>query len=76
MALNGISTATSSTSILTKLYRQGLKLAEAKVTRSSTGTNGYRVLHRITATHIAYLSTSTSTVIGSASPVLGHPWTL
>ena len=74
MALNGISTATSSTAILTKLYRRDLKLAEAAAKRADTSTYGYRVLNIVTGTHVAYVSTSTSTISGTASPTVGHPW--
>lgn len=74
MSLNGISTATSSTAILTKLYRRDLKLAEAAAKRADTSTYGYRVLNVITGTHIAYVSTSTATVSGTTSPTVGHPW--
>lgn len=76
MALNGISTATSSTSVLTKLYRRGLKLSLADTKRSSTSTYGYRILNAITATHVAFVGTTTTTVIGSASPTIGRPWSL
>jgi hypothetical protein len=76
MALNGISTATSSTSVLTKIHRKGLKLAVADAKRSSTSTYGYRILNAITATHVAFVGTTTSTVIGAGSPTIGRPWTL
>ena len=76
MALNGISTATSSTSVTTKIYRRELKLAEADAKRSSTSTYGYRILNQITATHVAFVGTTTATIIGSASPAIGHPWSL
>jgi len=76
MALNGISTSTISGDIIaTKLSRRNQKLAIAAIKRSDTGTNSYRLLHTISGTHIAYVSTSTtSTVSGSASPNIGHPW--
>jgi hypothetical protein len=74
MALNGISTATSSTAIATKIYRRELKLAEATVKRASTSTYGYRVLNTITDTHVAFVGTTTATIIGSASPTIGRPW--
>lgn len=74
MALNGISTATSSTSVATKIYRRELKLAEAAAKRASTSTYGYRVLNTITATHVAFVGTTTATIIGSASPTIGRPW--
>ena len=76
MALNGISTATSSTAVLTKILRHDLKLAAAAAKRSSTATYGYRVLNAITATHVAYVSTTTATISGSASPTVGHPWSV
>lgn len=75
MAANGISTATSSTSVLTKIYRRDLKLSLAAEKRQSTSTYGYRVLNVITGTHVAYVSTSTATISGSASPTIGRPWT-
>jgi hypothetical protein len=74
MSLNGISTATSSTAVLTKIYRAGLKLASAAAKRASTSTYGYRTLNIVTGTHVAFVGTTTSTVIGTASPTIGHPW--
>jgi len=74
MALNRISTATSSTSVLTKIHRKGLKLALADAKRSSTSTYGYRILNSITETRVAFVGTTTSTVMGSASPIIGRPW--
>ena len=74
MSVNGISTATSSTAVLTKIYRKGLKLTLAAAKRASTSTYGYRVLNIVTGTHVAYVSTSTSTVVGKASPTIGRPW--
>jgi hypothetical protein len=74
MALNGISTATSSTSVLTKIYRRELKLTDAAAKRASTSTYGYRVLNVVTGTHVAFVGTTTSTIIGTASPEIGHPW--
>lgn len=78
MALNNISTATSGSAITTKIYRRTLKLALATTKRStiSTSSYGYRILHTITGTHVAYVSTSTATLSGSASPTIGHPWSL
>ena len=77
MSLNGISTATSSTAVLTKLYRRDLKLAEAAAKRQSlTTSTWYRPLNVLsTLTHVAFVGTSTTTVSGTASPVIGHPWT-
>ena len=74
MAINGISTATSSTAVATKIYRRELKLAEAAAKRSSTSTYGYRVLNVVSGTHVAFVGTTTATIIGSASPTIGHPW--
>ena len=76
MALNHISTATSSTAILTKLYRRDLKLNLAQTKRQSSTATWHRVYNLISGTHVAYVSTSTSTVRGTASPAIGHPWTL
>lgn len=80
MAANGISTETvvvlgQIDPVATKILRRNDKLALAAAKRQSTGTYGYRVLNAITGTHIAYVSTSTATVSGSASPSIGHPWT-
>lgn len=76
MSLNGISTATvAGDAVATKLLRRDLKLTLAADKRSTTGTNGYRVLNVITGTHVAYVSTTTSTLVsGTASPAVGHPW--
>lgn len=76
MALNGISTSTVAGNVIaTKLGRRNAKLALATTKRATTSTNGYRVLHTISGTHTAYVSTSTtSTVSGTASPSIGHPW--
>ena len=75
MSLNGISTSTvAGDPVATKKARRDAKLALAITKRATTGTNGYRVLHTITGTHVAYVSTSTSTVSGTASPAIGHPW--
>ena len=74
MALNGISTATSITPVATKIYRRELKLAEATAKRSTSGTPGYRALNVISGTHIAFVGTTTATIIGSASPSIGRPW--
>lgn len=76
MALNGISTATSSTAIATKIYRRELKLAEAAAKRSTVDTPGFRTLNAITATHVAFVGTTTATIIGSASPSIGRPWSV
>ena len=75
MALNGISTATSSTAIANKIYRRDLKLNLAQTKRQSSTSTWHRVLNIISGTHVAYVSTSTSTVRGTASPTVGHPWT-
>jgi len=80
MALNGISTETvvvggNIDPIATKIQRRDDKLALATTKRQTTGTYGYRTLNTITGTHIAYVSTTTATISGSASPVVGHPWT-
>lgn len=74
MALNGISTATSNTAVATKILRRELKLAEAADKRSAVGTPGYRALNTIAGSHTAYVGTTTTTVSGSASPAVGHPW--
>jgi len=76
MSLNGISTATSSTAIATKLYRRDLKLNLAQTKRQSSTATWHRVLNIISGTHVAYVSTSTATVRGTTSPTVGHPWTL
>ena len=76
MAANGISTATSSTSVLTKIWRRDLKLELAATKRStvSTSSYGYRVLNTVTGTHVAFVGTTTATISGTASPTIGHPW--
>lgn len=80
MALNGISTETVIVSgsidpVATRLLRRDDKLELAQDKRQSTATYGYRVLNIITGTHIAYVSTTTSTLVsGTASPAVGHPW--
>lgn len=76
MSLNGISTSTNvGGAVATKLQRRNAKLALATTKRSTPTTNGYRSLHTISGTHTAYVSTSTtSTVSGTASPSIGHPW--
>jgi len=76
MALNHISTATSSTAIATKLYRRDLKLNLAQTKRQSSTSTWHRVLNILSGTHVAYVSTSTATISGTASPAVGHPWTL
>ena len=78
MSLNGISTEVAgdgSDPVATKILRRTDKLALAQIKRQTTSTNGYRVLNIITGTHVAYVSTSTATISGSASPTVGHPWT-
>ena len=76
MAANGISTATSSTSVLTKILRRDLKLELAATKRStvSTSSYGYRVLNIVTGTHVAFVGTTTATISGTASPTIGRPW--
>ena len=76
MAANGISTeVVNGDPVSTKLKRRNDKLALAAATRQSTSTYSYRLLNRIsTSTHVAYVGTSTTTVSGTASPVVGHPW--
>jgi hypothetical protein len=78
MALNGISTETVGSPvdpIATKIQRRTDKLSLAAAKRQTVGTNGYRVLNTISGTHVAYVSTSTATISGTASPTVGHPWT-
>ena len=77
MSLNGISTEVAgdgSDPVATKILRRSDKLALTQTKRQTTGTNGYRVLNVITGTHVAYVGTATTTVSGSASPAVGHPW--
>lgn len=76
MAANGISTATSSTSVLSKIWRRDLKLQLAAAKRStvSTSSYGYRVLNVVTGTHVAFVGTTTATISGTASPTIGRPW--
>jgi len=79
MALNGISTATSTTTTLTKILRRDLKLAAAQIKRQSlTTSTWYRPLHYLDSTHSAYVNGSNGatleTLSGSASPTSGHPW--
>jgi len=79
MALNGISTATSSTPTLTKILRRDLKLAEAQAKRRSVTTSSwYRALNSLGGTHQAYINgiggASLETLSGTASPTQGHPW--
>jgi hypothetical protein len=77
MSTNGISTKVAgngSNPVATKILRRNDKLALAATKRSAVGTPGYRPLNSIVGTHVAYVGTSTSTVSGSASPVVGHPW--
>lgn len=75
MAANGISTATNGSSNDTKIYRRALKLDLAAAKRASTSTYGYRALNIVDGTHIAFVGTTTSTIIGTASPTVGRPWT-
>lgn len=77
MAANGISTATiAGDPVATKIHRRDLKLGLATTKRSAVGTFGYRILNVITGTHIAYVSTVTTLVSGTASPNIGHPWVI
>lgn len=41
---------------------------------ANTSSYAYRTLNNITSTHVSYVGTTTSTVIGSASPTIGRPW--
>ena len=82
MSANGISTETVLVSgnidpVATKLKRRDDKLALAQTKRQSlTTSTWYRSLNVLsTLTHVAFVSTSTATVSGTASPVIGHPWT-
>ena len=75
MALNNISTETSTTPVLTKILRRTDKLALALTKRQLLATNGHRVLNTLVGTHTAYVGTSTTTISGTASPTVGHPWT-
>jgi hypothetical protein len=79
MALNGISTATNGSAIDTKIYRRDLKLAEAQAKRQSlTTSTWYRPLNQLNGTHQAYVNGAGGAVLttlsGSASPTVGHPW--
>jgi len=74
MAANGISTRTGANPVATKKLRRTAKLNLAKDKRNDNTIPGYRSLNTITGSHIAYVGTSTSTVSGSASPTIGHPW--
>lgn len=74
MALNNISTETSTTPVLTKILRRTDKLALALTKRQLVATNGYRTLNVMSGTHTSYVSTSTSIISGTASPTVGHPW--
>ena len=78
MALNGISTATNGSAVDTKIYRRALKLDEAAAKRSTVGIPGYRPLNTISGTHLAYVNgdggATLTTLSGTASPVIGHPW--
>ena len=81
MAQNGISTETVVVSghidpVATKIKRRTDKLALAQTKRQSSTSTWHRVLNIISGTHVAYVSTSTATISGTASPAVGHPWTL
>lgn len=70
MAANGISTLASKTA------RRNQKLLNAANKRKTSGTPGYRPLNTIVGSHSAYVGTAIGTVSGSASPTIGHPWTV
>lgn len=78
MATNGISTTTSTTAIATKVSRRELKLALAASKRATVNIPGYRELHTISGTHIAYVNGENGAQLeelsGSTSPIIGHPW--
>jgi hypothetical protein len=74
MAANGISTETDANPVATKLKRRASKLALAGAKRNTPNTPGYRVLNTISGNHTAYVGTATTTVTGTASPIVGHPW--
>lgn len=74
MAANGISTRTGANPVATKLLRRTEKLNLAKTKRSDNTKPGYRPLHNIAGSHTAYVGTATTAVSGSASPIVGHPW--
>jgi hypothetical protein len=78
MAANGISTATNGSAVDTKIYRRNLKLDEAAAKRSTVGIPGYRPLNTISGTHLAYVNGDSGAILttlsGSASPTVGHPW--
>lgn len=79
MALNGISTEVAgdgSDPVATKVLRRTDKLNLAIIERQTTGTFGYRSLNIITGTFTAYVSGELTTLTGTNSPLVGHPWTL
>jgi len=79
MALNGISTEVAgdgSDPVATKKLRRTDKLNLATTKRQTTGTFGYRSLNTITGTFTAYVSGELTTLTGTNSPLVGHPWTL
>ena len=79
MALNGISTKVAgngSDPVATKKLRRTDKLNLATTTRQTTGTFGYRSLNVINGTFTAYVSGELTTLTGTNSPLVGHPWTL
>ena len=75
MALNGISTETSTTPDLTKLLRRTDKLALAATKRQAVGTPGARTGNVIVGTHSAYVNGNlTAGISGTVSPTPNHPW--
>jgi len=86
MAQNGISTevvyigtSTIVDPIATKVQRRSDKLALAQQTRQFT-TYGFRIENQITSCHSAYVNGSNGPVLttlsGTASPTVGHPWSI
>ena len=78
MALNGISTKVAgagSDPVATKVLRRTEKLNLATTKRQNLDTFGYRILNRITGTFVAYVSGELTTLTGTNSPTVGHPWT-
>lgn len=80
MAANGISTEvvedpdSTINWIATKIKRRTDKLALAASKRQTPDTPGYRPLNTILDTHEAYVSTELTSLSGTASPDIGHPW--
>jgi len=82
MALNGISTEVSgdgSDPTATKILRRTDKL-DLQFKRSIPDTIGFRPLHQINGTHLAYVNgiggSSLQTLSGTTAPTEGHPWSL